>query len=118
MYSTYRELLQTAAAAADGGSVRPDDLPDGLRRRCIQPERLAAGVSRMLAAMPRWWPAAAAQEAEFDVYSVVQRQLAGIGAVLAAVADRVEWRAADAGGPGPAANPRLAGAPDERRQSA
>lgn len=113
VYSTYRDLLQTAAAAADGGSVRPDDLPDGLRRRCIQPERLAAGVSRMLAAMPRWWPAAAAQEAEFDVYSVVQRQLAGIGAVLAAVADRVEWRAADAGGPGPAANARLAGAPDE-----
>src|SRR5690606_779551 len=38
VYSTYRDLLQTAAAAADGGSVRPDDLPDGLRRRCIQPE--------------------------------------------------------------------------------
>lgn len=115
VYRTYRDLLSTAASVSVSGTVRPIDLPDGLKERCIKPEHLTSGINRLLATMRSRLEAAAAESdpvdatgrswapqsnrevhgapgrpSESDPYSAAPRQFASIAGILSAVADQLE----------------------------
>lgn len=120
VYGTYRDLLTTAAAVSDGGTARPEDLPEGLRGRCIKPQHLVAGINRLLTSLRPVWHAASSEDTvrissespggldalgslngaavHADVYSVIPRQFAGMAGIIGAVADRLERLDPDARG--------------------
>ncbi len=73
VYGTYRDLLTTAAAVSDGGTARPEDLPEGLRGRCIKPQHLVAGINRLLTSLRPVWHAASSEDDRENLQRVAGR---------------------------------------------
>lgn len=117
VYGTYRDLLGTAAAVSASGTVRPVDLPDGLRQRCIKPEHLTSGINRLLTSLRPRLQAAASEShrseggaqgysgapvdvgaqsqrgagvGDMDPYGAASRQFASIAGIIGAVAYQLE----------------------------
>src|SRR5690606_2882953 len=86
LYQTYRDLMATAAQAGPEGHLRPKELADGLRQRCIKPPQLLKAVVGVLDAMrvEAYWRTRLEESRE-----LVPRQLTGIASIITGVADQM-----------------------------
>lgn len=93
VYQTYRDLLSTAAAISASGAARLNDLPNGLQQRCIRPDYLTSGISRLLMSMKHRDARVHASSDELqhtEVYKAAPRQFAGIAGIIGSVARQLE----------------------------
>ena len=86
-YQTYRDLMATVANAGPDGTLRPHDLADGLRQRCIKPPQLLRAVSGVLESLrvETFWRSRLQESQE-----LIPRQLAGIAGIITGVAEQME----------------------------
>lgn len=89
VYKSYRDLLGAAATSENRGPLREADLPPGLRRRCIQPAHLVAGMNTVLRDEQRdqqqRQPAPEPPRAD-----AAPRQMSGIATIIRSVAHQLE----------------------------